>query len=340
MNKDFKKKTFQNINNINAVFICGCGRSGTTYIRSVVDAHPDIFIPTESLFIVDYLLYARYIPKGLAAAFFFSEPQLKAWYSGPAFKFSDPSDAIMKIHLHAAAKKGARIWGQKTPRFVRYVDLFNKNFKGIKWILVYRDPRAVVASMLKSKRHTYSISRACNRWNRDNNYIIQRLKSSEKRDDMFFVQYEHFVGNFETFIRAIFEYLGVPPISKEEVISRGTTPPLKGSRFDVITVRDGLAPHKKNIDNWKRFLTRQQITEIEKSCADGMEILGYTSISNLKDSKYSYKGESAWGSIKDFLIFIEYIKKWPSYLIHTVIRKTVFGLCYLIYKVERKIENI
>ena len=28
------------------IFIAGCGRSGTTYLQTIVDAHPAVFIPT------------------------------------------------------------------------------------------------------------------------------------------------------------------------------------------------------------------------------------------------------------------------------------------------------
>ncbi|MCA9889387.1 MAG: sulfotransferase, partial [Anaerolineae bacterium] len=36
-------------------FIVGCGRSGTTLLRRMVDAHPLLAVPVESLFMIDYL---------------------------------------------------------------------------------------------------------------------------------------------------------------------------------------------------------------------------------------------------------------------------------------------
>ena len=34
-------------------FIVGCGRSGTTLLRTMLNHHPNVAVPVESLFIVD-----------------------------------------------------------------------------------------------------------------------------------------------------------------------------------------------------------------------------------------------------------------------------------------------
>ncbi len=301
-------------------------------MRTIIDAHPDIFIPTESLFIVDYLLYEKYIPKTLMSWFFFNEPQLRVWYSGPQFRIKSVRDAVIRVHNDSADKKRAKIWGQKTPRFVRYMELFNVHFKGIHWILIYRDPRAVVASMLKSKRHTYAIHRACRRWNRDNRVIIDLLNDSEKRNNILIIKYEDLINNFDKLLREMFKFLSVAPISRDEVVSQGTTPRLKGSKFEIITVRDGLAPQRKIVDNWKKSLTQKQIQKIESFCAKGMERLGYSPISHLIDEDLICSKEEEFMFFKDFLILLEYLHKWPSYLFHTAIRKGVFKACYWIHK--------
>ena len=319
------------------VFIAGCGRSGTTYLRTIIDAHPDIFIPTESLFLSDYLKYSRYVPKKILSYLFFNEPQLNSWYTGPIFNIENISNAITKIHLHAANIKGSKIWGQKTPRFVRDIELFNKHFdNNIKWILIYRDPRAVFASMLKSKRHTYSVFKACKRWIRDNKPIVDILQHHEAKDNFLIIQYESFVNNLEFFLEKIFDYLDVLPITIPEIKRKGTTPTLKGSRFEIITVREGLEPQKKFIDTWKKSLTPNQISQIETICFKEMKILGYTPISFPNVSKKYFFRKQYQFSIKDLLIFFEYIHKWPQYLFHTAIRKITFSFFYQIQKVRGK----
>jgi len=340
MSKFSKNGAPQDNKDISSFFIAGCGRSGTTYVRTVIDAHPDIYIPTESLFIADYLIHAKYVPQAILSWLFFNEPQLKSWYSGTKFNIVNIRDAILKVHRHAVKINGAKIWGQKTPRFIRYIDLFNRNFNGIKWILIYRDPRAVAASMLKSKRHTFSISRACKRWTRDNRPIIELLQSSKKHKNILIIQYEHFVRNFDSLLEKIFLYLGVTPIGKNEVVLRGSTPKLKGSKFQIITVRDGLEPHEKLIDTWKNTLTPKQILQIETACSHEMKILGYSPSSNLAEFKENILDKYYREYIKDFLILLEYLHKWPHYLFHTAMRKAVFAVCYMLHKIREKYESI
>lgn len=313
------------------VFIAGCGRSGTTYLRTIIDAHPDIYIPTESLFIIDYFRYSQFIPKPILQCFFFREPQLRAWYNGSSFPIDNISRTITRIHKYTAKQYNAKLWGQKTPRFIRHIDLFEDYIPNIKWILIYRDPRAVVSSMLKSTRHTYSIDRACIRWIRDNKPIAKLLKSQNQPQNIFILKYETLINDFDNVIKELFNFIGIAPLSPHEIFEKGRVKPFKNSNFEVNAVRGSLIPQKDTINSWKNELTNRQIGAIEAKCSNMMEILGYP----LTGEKHAFRDklknllEDYKNKAKDFLILLEYMKKWPYYLIHTVLRKTLFFLCHL-----------
>lgn len=319
------------------IFIAGCGRSGTTYLRSILAAHPNLFfVPQESLYLLDYLRYGRFIPGTILTRLFYNEPQLK-WYKGKRLPLDGDHMAtgIRRVYCEAARANEAQMWGQKTPRFVRHMKLFDRCFGHINWLLIYRDPRAVVTSMLKSERHTYSLPRACNRWLRDNRLIADLLQSHAAiPSNIFLVKYEDLIGHFEQTMDALFDFLGVPPLPPEEIIQRGVANPFKGYSFDSNSVREGLQPQSKFIHAWQKVLLTDQCRYIEMRCAEEMEILGYEPVTEHSMSLYQYSNDSTRAGIRDILIPFWYLSKWPRYLLHTVCRKVIFRFFHLGQKIS------
>lgn len=324
------------------VIIAGCGRSGTTYLKTLIDAHPDVFIPTESLFIVDYLLFSQYIPKQLLSFLFFREPQLRSWYRGPSFRIDDIVGALYRTHLYAARENGKNRWGQKTPRFVRHMHLFDQTFSGLKWILIHRDPRAVVTSMLKSKQHTYSVFFACKRWIRDNSPIIRILNSDHFPDKVLIMSYEETICDLSAAMNKVYHFLGIDPIAMSEIFRRYKITPLNGSKFPINTIRDGIRPQKANINAWRDFLSIEKIKYIEAVCSYEMQALGYTPLFHLnkklgKITMLKMHVRQFISTFKNILIAFEYLQKWPQYLIHTGLRKSIMLVCFLTHKTRRLI---
>lgn len=305
------------------VFIAGCGRSGTSLLRTAIDAHPDIYIPSESLFITDYLRCGPMMPQWLRGFLLFNEPQLKCWYEQPKFPVHDVADAINRIHCIAARRQGATIWGQKTPRFVRDRALIETAFPGVKWILIYRDPRAVVASMLQSRQHTYSVTTACKRWCRDNTEIARRIKNGDVSESVMLVSYEELVRHFEPTMTKVFEFIGVTPIDKETIQADATPVFFPRSRFPINTIRDGVIPDPDRLDAWERLLTEDQISEVEYRCGEYMDIMGYP-------HRTTARPPSRWCDrvrrLRDGGIVFRYLRFWPEYPIWFAVRKLVMGV--------------
>src|SRR3954471_19224424 len=249
------------------IFIAGCGRSGTTYLQTIVDAHPAVFLPTETLFIPEYLRDGHLVPKRLLSWLFHREPHRRARSDGPNLPVDDIPETIAAANKHAAAQEGATIWGQKTPRFVRHIDLFRRNFPGCRWILIYRDPRATVASMLNSPVHAFSIDWACSRWNRDNQPVIEAL--GNPRPDTLVICYEDLIRDFDNHLTRIFSFLQLEEVARADVERDGKVRNFKGTTFSIQAnnVRDGMAPQTKSIDSWKKTLSEAQVREIERRCA-------------------------------------------------------------------------
>jgi hypothetical protein len=299
------------------VFIAGCGRSGTTYLKTLVDAHPDVFVPTESLFIVDYLAYGRCLPRPLLYRLFFSEPQLRVWYRGPAFDATSLAELVASAHQRAAAGAGARVWGQKTPRFIRHMTLLDKAFPAARWILVHRDPRAVVSSMLRSTRHTYSVRLACRRWNRDNAALIAGRGGREGR--ILVVSFESLVTQPALVLERIWHFLAVPPIPLQSILERAQVQRMIGSTFEQNAVREGVRNDPTKAETWRRHLRPSQQAYIAAECRDLMERLGYAADTAV-GSVPELRGDTLQAA-RDIGIAWEYLWHWPAYLLHTALRR-------------------
>ena len=311
------------------VFVAGCGRSGTSYVRTILDAHPDIFIPSESLFLVDYLRLGDALSVPLRSWLLYREPQLLCWYSGPRHRVEDIPAAIARTHEHEAALHGATRWGQKTPRFVRHRALFDASFPGIRWILVHRDPRAVVLSMLRSGQHTSSVWHACERWNRDNRPVIDALAREDGAagpSSTLVLRYEDLVRDYDRTIDRLFRFVGVEPIGRAAV-ERGARPVFfSRSRFAINTVRGGMVPDEAALDRWRRELTRSQLARIEAHCAEGMAALGYERVTSVQPGRPRAQPSER---LRDVAIVARYLVKWPEYPLHTLLRKAVMHAGHL-----------
>lgn len=314
------------------IFIAGCGRSGTTYLRAVVAAHPDLFIPTESLFIATYLTRGHVLPRGLRTWLFNREPQLRSWYHGPPLPTDDMAATVRDAHLYAARQENRRVWGQKTPRFVRNIDAFRRAWPGARFILIYRDPRGVAASMLNSPRHPFDVTWAARRWVRDNAPVVQHLR--DPKPDVMLVKYEDLILHFHEHLPRLFDFIGISRLSHEEVVREGKVAQFTVGGFDVAAnnVRDGLEPQPKTIEAWKRTLSEGQCREVERICMPLMRELGYQPLPPGATGLRVRAMEPIrlkLDRLGNLGVVWHYARYWPAYLFHTILRTAAiksFGL--------------
>ena len=145
------------------MFVVGCGRSGTTLLRLMLDAHPDLAIPPESHFLSRFgHAIDRYRaddggvdPERLAGDILRTK-NFAAWgvphaavlervrsVAAPA-SFAEIVDAVYRAY---AEPRGASRWGDKTPRYVLDIPLFDRLFPGSRFVHIVRDGRDVAMSL-------------------------------------------------------------------------------------------------------------------------------------------------------------------------------------------------
>lgn len=304
------------------VFIAGCGRSGTSLLRTLLDAHPDVYIPSESLFIPDYLRDGDRLPEPLLKALLFNEPQLRCWYKGPAEIVGDAAGTIVAVHERMARLDGAAIWGQKTPRFVRYRRLIDQCIGPCSWLLIFRDPRAVCASMRRSGQHTHSVRNACARWKRDNRDIVHFIDQPDARpDNVHLVRYETLVREPESTLSRILESLRLPWVPLDDLVQQSRPVFFPGSRFRNNTIRDGVLPDPARINDWQSVLSSAEVSYVERACMSEMDSLGYAHAQPPVSSSIAVT--DAFEKLRDLGIVFRYLWYWPLYPVYTAVRKLV-----------------
>lgn len=142
--------------NVPMPFIVGTGRCGTTLLRLMLDAHPDLAIPPETHFIPDVVrrCTGAYDPH---AAFLAALQENPTW---PDFGLGahdlheaiadlapfDTGNALRRFYQLYAERRGKPRWGDKTPGYAAAMRLVHEHLPEARFIHLIRDGRDVALS--------------------------------------------------------------------------------------------------------------------------------------------------------------------------------------------------
>ena len=161
------------------LFIVGCGRSGSTMLRLMLDSHPELAIPGESHLIpAIWRRRASYHSNGVLdvsrlTADILRSPHIGEWnVSEEAVRRRvaslDPptiAGVIEAVYLASAEQRGKGRWGDKTPSYVMAIPLVATLFPAARFIHLIRDGRDVALSYLARPMFPRTIWEAAWRWN-------------------------------------------------------------------------------------------------------------------------------------------------------------------------------
>jgi hypothetical protein len=182
------------------IFIVGCQRSGTTLLRLILDAHPNISCGPETLFLADFaerLTGERHwqhlaqfgFPKGY-------------WHEKVAGLF----DAVQSDY---ARGRGKARWADKTARYAVHLDQIDLLFPTCQVVHIIRDGRDVVASH-RDRWGYLSALKAVRKWPwyvRAARAAGARLAAQGRYHE---VRYEELVTDPEATLRELLDFLGEP----------------------------------------------------------------------------------------------------------------------------------
>ncbi len=199
--------------------IVGVGRSGTTMLRLMLDAHPDLTIPPETHFVPE-LIDAIEGGAGPEQAVE-TMTAVRQWgdlHTDPAdvvarWKELDdwaPGPALRSFYEMYAERQGKPRYGEKTPAYVKNMVKIEGALPEARFIHVIRDGRDVALSRWKrtlGDKDPAPASRVADTWQRR---IRRAQRHGRKVSHYLELRYEDLVTDTEPNLRRIAEFLELP----------------------------------------------------------------------------------------------------------------------------------
>jgi len=192
------------------IFILGNGRSGTTLIRFMLNAHPDIYICEEVSYHFWMENFRGSFRKRLyqffhtfSYAWLRMEPQKVLDTLPHDFGEKDFSQVYQRILQCKAAQYGKAHYGEKGPLLTEHLAKLLRDYPDARIIHMVRDPRAVVHSHYTMPWSTSSIIGA--------NVMVRvnMERITHYGDRILAVKLEELIAHPENELRRILNYIGV-----------------------------------------------------------------------------------------------------------------------------------
>jgi hypothetical protein len=202
-----------------APFVVGLTRSGTTLLRMMLDAHPELTIPPETHFVPDLIKAARAegSPEELLTAvtsnrtwgdFGLAETDLLARFQRVAP--GDAGEAVRAFYEAYAERVGKPRWGDKTPAYMLSVQRIGRFLEESRFIHLIRDGRDVALSQrARAINEQPAAAEQAERW-------VKRITKAREQAGALkgarYVEtrYEDLVRDPETTLRRICTFLDLP----------------------------------------------------------------------------------------------------------------------------------
>lgn len=212
----FRKKKDSEPDRAPVPFIVGVGRSGTTMLRLMLDAHPELAIPPETHFVPDLIdaIQGGAKPEKAVEAMtavrqwgdLGIEPEqvLERWRQLDEFKAGPALRAFYGIYTE---RQGKPRWGDKTPIYVKNMLRIESALPEARFIHVIRDGRDVALSRWKrtlGDKGPAPASQVAEGWERR---IRRAQRQGGKLNHYLELRYEDLVTDTEPNLRRIAEFL-------------------------------------------------------------------------------------------------------------------------------------
>lgn len=247
------------------VFLGGEGRSGTTLLRVMLDAHPAIACGPESHFLTD--------PRFRE----FHEHFRNTWWRrGEGFGyakedlddlFRDLARGWFETYMR---KRGKRRWADKTPQTIHCLPYLWELFPTARFVHLIRDGRDVACSILPQTWGPSTIEEAAERWvDCIWKGVIHRADTARYTE----VRYEDLVKDPEAEVRRVLAWIGEEWDPCVLEYHRDVADNPEKTESSAGQVAQPL--YTSSLGRWRRDLTPKQVKAFERIAGETLEFLGY-----------------------------------------------------------------
>jgi len=279
-------------------FVVGMNRSGTTLLRMMLDAHPDLTIPPETHFVPDLIKAAREddaTPESALEAMksarewgdfgFSDEEMLGRLRALPEIK---PGPAVRTFYAAYTEEQGKPRWGEKTPTYVQKMKLIQRAIPEARFVHVIRDGRDVALSVLDRTVRDLTAGVVAKRWQKK---ITKARGDSPQLHHYMEIRYEDLILDTEPVLRSVCEFIELPwddgllsyhERSAERLQEMARALPAEG-RAKELSVERRMKTHEMTtkppsadrVARWRTQMSPEQRQEFEDVAGDLLAQLGY-----------------------------------------------------------------
>lgn len=200
-------------------FIVGVGRSGTTLLRLMLDAHPELTIPPETHFLPKaanvcnraatpdlHWAFCEVLTSSVTWNYFGLDEETLERRVANVEPF-DTGEALRTFYQLYAERFEKPRWGDKTPLYVRKMRLIQSLLPEARFIHVIRDGRDVALSNIPLWFGPNSIEEAAHWWQ---NWIREAREQSQGLDAYLEIRYEDLVLDTVPTLKKVCDFINLP----------------------------------------------------------------------------------------------------------------------------------
>jgi len=267
-------------------FIVGADRSGTTFLRLMLNEHPRLRIPQESHFLIDLMNEFPFDcilqPEDIEKVFelITEHPRWEYWdvenfalrellFSLKLPTLPETIDAIYR-NLNS---KGKHRWGDKTPIYIREIKRIHQLFPDSKFIHIIRDGRDVCASLQNVRWWGKYTAKWAYYWQKSVNL---GRNAGEKLGTAYYIEvkYEDLVLDTEKILKKICRFIGEEYDERMLSFYKKSFKeiPKVEQKIHTKTLR---SPRATDVCRWPKELSLIQIAVIEIVAGKMLDYSGY-----------------------------------------------------------------
>jgi len=257
------------------VFIGGAGRSGTTLLRVMLDAHPRICCGPELKVLPSIAEWYLNLTRNFA-------PVLESYHVAPADlqrRFREFIEGLAENFRRASGKPR---WAEKTPHNILFTAPLAEIFPDARFLHVVRDGRDVACSLvtmnwinpLTGRKWDYvqNVANAARYWREVVSLARRQAEHPAVAGRVLEVRYEHLVADPEATLRRVLEFIGEPwddAVLSYHARDRRREPLEAGTEQAARPLTD------RALGRWKTDMTRLDKAAFKAEAGDLLQALGY-----------------------------------------------------------------